>query len=291
MRTGLRKALKITGCSFGVVLLVLGSYLGLLFYPGVLFANKVEYKNFTVYSDQDLGSGVEAILRDVEAALETSAIYDPSLRHDIFFGHNNVVFGGIQRVRAELVSLTIGVPPNLTYNASWPPYISHIITFRIPDIQNNALVHPERPESINMTYTLTHEVVHSLVTARLGTQTIARLPMWKQEGYPEYIAASMTRARPGYAVRDSVSRILREDLSWLRDDHGDFTQLRYECMGKSNIRTEDGNVWPTCYYISRVLMEYLLDIKGLTFDQTMSLAIRDTDTLNELIAAYNAGGP
>jgi hypothetical protein len=37
-------------------------------------------------------------------------------------------------------------------------------------------------------------------------------------------------------------------------------------------------------------MEYLLDVRGLTFDQVMSPAISDTDTLKELIAAYPAGG-
>ena len=57
----------------------------------------------------------------------------------------------------------------------------------------------------------------------------------------------------------------------------------------SSIRTEEGFVWPTCYYISRVLMEYLLDVKGLTFDEVMSPEITEADTLEQLITEYESG--
>jgi hypothetical protein len=35
------------------------------------------------------------------------------------------------------------------------------------------------------------------------------------------------------------------------------------------------------------MVEYLLDVKGLTFDQLMSEDIVDIDTLNELVATEN----
>jgi hypothetical protein len=231
-----------------------------------------------------------SILRSVESRLKTSPLYDPSLEQDIFFGHDNVIFRDIQRVRAELIYRTIGRRPSPTYNASWPPYFSHIVTFRVPDVQHNRLLTSEWPNGTDMTYTLTHEVAHSLVFARLGVSAVARLPMWKQEGYPDYVAAAEIRSNPNYTVRASVERILRVDLSWLKDEHGKFAPLRYDCIGKSFLRIENGDYWHTCYYISRVLMEYLLDVKGLKFDQVISPAISDTDTLNELMAAYNAGG-
>src|SRR5438477_6027109 len=123
---GGRKALKVVAWSLAGALLLLVTYLGLLFYPGCLFTHTFKYANFTVHSDQDIGMGVEGILRNVDVALKTSTIYDPALEHDIFFGHGNAVFGAIQRSRAKLVALAIGIPPALTYNASWPPYFSDI---------------------------------------------------------------------------------------------------------------------------------------------------------------------
>jgi hypothetical protein len=38
---------------------------------------------------------------------------------------------------------------------------------------------------------------------------------------------------------------------------------------------------------ARVMVEYLLDVKGLTFDQLMSEDIVDINTLNELVATEN----
>ena len=93
------KVLKICGFTLGGIVLVVVSYLGILFYPSVLFANHTEYKNFTVHSQVDLGEGIEAVLDDIEAALATSEINDPSLEHDIFFGHGNAAFRTIQDIR------------------------------------------------------------------------------------------------------------------------------------------------------------------------------------------------
>ena len=62
----MRKTLRITGWSFGGgILLSLGAFVGLLVFPGFLFAHKTEYRNFTVYSQQQL-VGMDSILRNVE---------------------------------------------------------------------------------------------------------------------------------------------------------------------------------------------------------------------------------
>jgi hypothetical protein len=84
----MRKALKITGWSFGGILLAVGAFVALLVFPGALFAHKLEYRNFTVYSQQQL-DGMSSILRNVESRLSTSPIYDPSLEQNIFFGYDN----------------------------------------------------------------------------------------------------------------------------------------------------------------------------------------------------------
>ncbi len=284
------KVLKIGGATLGGVILLLTAYLGILFYPGVLFANQVTYKNFTVYSQQVLGSDIQVVLDDIQAALGTSEIYDPALKHSIFFGYGNAPFRAVQDVRWWLLSVTVGLSPALTYNASAPPHFSHVISFRIPDVENDVLLHPERLTPINMTHVLTHEVVHTLLTSRIGLERIPRVPLWKQEGYGDYIAASTNiLADPSYRLRESVERILSHDLSWMRDDEGNFLPMRYGCQGLSSIENEAGYPGFTCYYISRVLLEYLFDVKGLSFDEVMIPSIIDTDTFNELIAVFEAG--
>jgi hypothetical protein len=113
--------------------------------------------------------------------------------------------------------------------------------------------------------------------------------MWKAEGYPEYIAMSGSRLRPGYSLHASIERLLNADLSGLQDARGEFLPMRYDCIGKSYLKDENGNFWHTCYYLSRVLVEYLLDRKGLTFDELAQPSVNESETLRELLGAYRDG--
>jgi hypothetical protein len=279
-----RTSLKVGGWSIGGIVALLGMYCGLLIYPGLLFSHEVEYKNFVAYADSSLRGDIEPILSDVETRLLTSAIYDPAEKHEIFFGHGNQVFGALQHSRSKLVSLAIGRPiTSLSYNVSWPPHFSHIVTFLIPDFETNMLIHPQARDGINMTHVLTHEVTHSHVNARLGLERAIRLPLWKYEGYPEYIAASHTRRATNYSFRIAVERLMKEDLSWTKNDQGAFIPFGYDCMSKSTIQIEQG-YWPTCYYVSRLMVEYLLDVKGLSFEELMSSSVSDVGTFADLVA-------
>lgn len=93
------KTLKVFGFTFAGILIVLATYIGLLFYPTIWFANHAEYGNLSVHSDTDFGDEICPILRDIEVALETSEIYDPALKHDIIFGYDNSTFAAIQEYR------------------------------------------------------------------------------------------------------------------------------------------------------------------------------------------------
>jgi hypothetical protein len=289
----MRKVVKISGYSLGGLLALLTAYIAILAYPGVLFAHSVDYANFTVHSDDEI-PGIEPILQKVERAVETSEIYDPALKHDIFFGYGNRSFTLMQDVHSSLVSRAIGRGSGRapTYNVSLPPYVSNIVTFYSPVIESDSLVHPDGSGRVNqsLSRTLAHEVVHTFLMAELGLQRIAHTAMWKQEGYADYVAASATiLADPDYRIRESVERILRQDLSWLVDAQGRFDHIRYGCLRYGVLRDEEGRLWNTCYYISRVLVEYVLDHKGMTFQELMSPAIRDGELLTELVAAYEDG--
>jgi hypothetical protein len=151
------------------------------------------------------------------------------------------------------------------------------------------LAHPDDGGDVNLRQTLTHEIVHTLMKARLGSEVATHLPMWKQEGYADYVAASSTTLNePTNDIRHSVQRILDEDLSWMTGVEGNFTRMRYSCKRSASIVTEVGTVWPTCYFISRVLWEYLIDRKGLSFDEVLDPEVTDVDTLTELIEAYTS---
>ena len=55
------------------------------------------------------------------------------------------------------------------------------------------------------------------------------------------------------------------------------------------LKDENGDDWHTSYYLARVLVEYSLDIKGMSFEQLADPGVRDTDVMRELLADYAAG--
>jgi hypothetical protein len=289
IRTRVRKTLKVAGWAFGAVFLLLATFLGLLAFPGFLFAHKLEQGNLVAYSGEDLGGSFNPVLHEVERRLATSEINDQAITHRIFFAHGEQIFGALQNARAEILRRAIGVKPSPTYNVSWPPYLSHIVTFDVPDPTHDALRRQEWPWRFNLTDILTHEVTHTLVLAKVGLANISRLPMWKAEGYPEYIATTAIRTQAGYTLRASVARIMAADAAALKDANGNFAPMRYDCIGKSYLENERGEFSHTCYYLSRVLVEYLLDVKGVSFDQLVQPSTDETQTLNELLRDYRAG--
>lgn len=288
----IRKVLKLIGAFSAAVVAIVLSYFCLLIYPGVLFAEKVTYKNFVVRSNETFGGpAVRRVLDEVDAALRTSEINEPALAHQILLAHDNQPFRTVQNVAWRIGSGNAQLRRALTFNRALPPYTSQIITFRIPSFEGDSLLHPETKRATNMTQAFIHEATHSLIAASVGARRLPAVPMWKKEGYAEYVAASVRIIyRPGYKLKESVERLLSQNLSWMLNSNGDLAPIRYNCVGMSILSNEMGNVGPTCYYLSRLLVEYQLDVRSLVFDELMDPEISDTATFKQMLEAYEAGG-
>jgi hypothetical protein len=73
------------------------------------------------------------------------------------------------------------------------------------------------------------------------------------------------------------------------DNQGNFGRVSYGCQRFGVLNDEEGRRWNTCYYVARVMVEYNLDIKGMSFHELMNPRITDSETLAELFAAYESG--
>lgn len=289
MGTRIRRTLKITGWSFGGLLLLIVAFVGLLAFPGFMFAHQLEYRNFTLHSDENLRGRIEPVLARMDAQLAASEIHDPTLQYDIFFGHDNAAFQALDRARWALVTAGAGIGPSPNYSTGWPPHVSQVVILDVPDPEHDALLRQGWRAHVNMTHILTHEAGHMQVSNRLGMRASMALPMWKAEGYPEYLAAHLVRTAPAYSLRASVTRVLTANLAAFRDQHGNFQSLHYGQLGTSFLKDENGDDWHTSYYLARVLVEYSLDAKGMSFEQLADPAVREADVMRELLAAYAAG--
>jgi hypothetical protein len=164
-----------------------------------------------------------------------------------------------------------------------------VVILDVPDPEHDALLRRGWRAHNNLTHILTHEAGHMQVFNRLGLSRSVALPMWKAEGYPEYLAARLIRTAPAYSLRSSVTRVLTANLAAFRDEHGNFQSLHYGQVGASFLRDENGDDWHTSYYLARVLVEYSLDVKGMSFEQLADPGVREADVMRELLADYAAG--
>ncbi len=226
----------------------------IILYPQPLFANKVEYKQFKVYSNETISNKVNPILDSVLSLVKSSELYDSTYQVDIFLSYNNFfnkiddkVFGYGPTARAIdnnlIFKVAVDINKNLVYS-----------TFHKPCEQRFA-------------YLLAHEMVHCLQLHRYGMlkfNPFKHPPFWKLEGYPEYVARHKA-ANPTKNFRKDLERFVK-----LKSEQSDIW-----------ISVEEGGCEaPEYYYKGRLMTEYLMNVRRWTYDRIL----KDT-TLEEVIYA------
>ncbi len=288
----LRKTLKIAGWSFGGLFALVAMFVGLLAFPGFMFAHQLEYRNLTVYSDEDLRVGIEPVLARIDAQIAASEINDPALEYDIYFGHANRPFRALQRARLELVHQLTGIGRRsaINYDASWPPHVSHVVILDVPDADSRRGAARRMARRINMTHVLTHEVGHTLVFNKVGLTRHEHAAILEGRGlsgiHREPHAAHGARLLVALE-RDACAHGQPRMASGMSTET--FKSPRYEHNGGSFLKDENGDFWHTSYYLARVLVEYSLDVKEMSFEQLADPGVRDTEVIRELFADYAAG--
>ncbi len=241
--------------SFIVVLLAIAvvAHTLLALHPAIFFQYRTTIKDHNVYSAAAIPSNIDTIIAKVDSIIANSSIFDPKLETRIIFARNhfyNRVFG-----RSELAYAT-------HYNA--------VLAGEI-DVKSNTLDWEKSRVKMNLTSSLAHEMVHCLQSQYHGLiqfNITSKPPFWKQEGYAEYISQR--------AMREAIEYTLTKSIN---------TLLAYRDNGavKGWINLEDGFDRPFLYFRSRLLVEYLLDVKGLPYLDFMDDRVEEEEAYREMI--------
>ena len=151
--------------------------IALLIQPEFLFANKYEYRNFSIHSDREIPNEIESVLDDAILRLEASSLYDEKISIDVFLCNDNWRFTLLTRAPEAGGLVNFVFSPNI--------YI------RENDIKNNAIIPPEswsnplddRP----LSYFIAHEAIHSL-QRNYDPFLVLKASPEVIEGYADYIA-------------------------------------------------------------------------------------------------------
>ena len=171
----MKKIIKKTITSIALLVFVMVSGLSsLLFFPQSLFANKVEYKKFSVYSDTKINKAdLLASLDSAYKLIAESQLHNPEFQFKVFMSYGNI-FNDIEDLqgkgptaRATAGNIIVKVPVDLKKNEA---YNSRSI--------------------VDFAELLAHEMIHNLQADKYGMINFSPVKhplMWKLEGYPEYV--------------------------------------------------------------------------------------------------------
>ncbi|MEO7989649.1 MAG: hypothetical protein ABI663_08920 [Chryseolinea sp.] len=250
----MKKIIKRTIAStLGIFSVLISGLVTIMFFPQPLFAHKMEYKEFRVYSDNIPDKNVKIILDNAYNLVEQSELQDVDYQYDIFFSHNNV-YNRIEDLQGK------GPAARATAGN---------IVFKVRvDIENNRAYGPI--STVNLTEILAHEMVHCLQANKLGLWNMNQLnhpPYWKLEGYPEYISRQTMLKAENYSLKNEIKR---------------FIEL--ENRSKDGIvEVSEKHFVPSIYYKGRLMVEYLMNVKGMTYDEILKDSRTEDQVFEEMV--------
>ena len=232
----------------------------LIFYPQSLFAHQFEYKQFKVYHNGDSvvhSETFKVILDNAYDLIIKSELHNPRYEFKVFLAYDNIfnkiegLQGGDVIARATAGNIAIKVKPDITDN----------------------IIRTENSR-VNLIEALAHEMVHTLQADRYGLYNFSPLkhpPMWKLEGYPEYVARNKTITSSDYRLSDEVRRFISTDKN--------TREHAFEIV--------KGHYAPTYYFKGRIMVEYLMDVKGMTYHEILKDGRTEDDIFVEMVEWMN----
>jgi hypothetical protein len=238
----------------------IGGLVTLIFYPQFLFANKFEHNQFTVYYNKEYKiekKAFQAILDNAYQIVEQCELHNPDFRYKVFLAHDNI-FNKIEGLQGGDV---------IARATAW-----NIVVKKDIDLKNNRM-YTER-STVDLTALMVHEMIHILQADRYGLLNFSPLkhpPMWKLEGYPEYVARSTYLNSKTYDLRKEIQRFVSTDKDAKREI--------FEAV--------EGHFMPTYYFKGRIMVEYLMNIKGMTYDAILNDQRTQEEIFSEMVQWIN----
>jgi hypothetical protein len=211
-----------------------------------------------VCSNDKISYDIKIVLDNAMNLVQKSELYDSNYKYNIILCHNSFY----NKIDDRL--LGIGPAARATLN-------NVIIKVRIDPTNNLAFATFRKECEVNLTYLLAHEMIHCLQANKYGIMKFNpfRHPeFWKLEGYPEYISRKAGLSDKDYSLASEIDR---------------YANLENKATDIWILAEEGGCEVPGYYYKGRLMMEYLMDIKHLSYDQILKDSASESTIYNEMI--------
>ena len=177
LKRSTKRLLISIGIFFGIIVLSILLYISILLFPQLIFANKFEYKNFTVYY-QDSKINHEDMTFVLDKSIELlsqSELFDNQFKQNVFICSSYSEYSFLAPMHGSTFGVNVSLTRNIILaNSSFPDNLS----IRKGNDNNKR----------TLSSVIAHETVHSLLVNKLGFAKYRFLPTWKNEGYCDFIA-------------------------------------------------------------------------------------------------------
>jgi len=255
MKKIFRRIIKIT---FLAILAAILTIFTIVLFPQRLFANKIKYKQFTVYSNDKIADNIKIALDNAMKLVQKSELYDPTYKYNIMLCYNSFY----NKIDDKL--LGTGPSARATRN-------NVIIKVRIDPKSNLAFATFHKACEVNLTELLAHEMTHCLQANKYGIikfNPFKHPELWKLEGYPEYISRHTELSGKNYSLTSEINR---------------YMNLMSKATGIWILSEEGGCEVPNYYYKGRLMIEYLMDIRHLSYDNILNDTVSENTVYQEMI--------
>jgi hypothetical protein len=260
MKKGLKKGLKIiflTGLA-GILTVVI-----IILFPQQLFAKKINYKNFSVYSNDMVDDRIKTVLDDALLLVRKSELYDSTYEYNIILCNNSLynkiddkLLGAGRTARSTLKNVLIKVKIEPTRNLAFPTF------------------HKACEE--NLTELIAHEMIHCLQAHKYGIfkfNPVSHPELWKLEGYPEYISKGKQLSSKKYSLKSDINR---------------YSNLKTKSTDSWILSEDGGCEVPDYYYKGKLMITYLIEVKHMTYDQIL-MDISSENTIYQEMIQWSKG--
>lgn len=256
MKKIFKRILQISLLTFITAILTIAT---IVLFPQHLFANKLVYKNFIVYSNEKIENDIKIVLDNAMNLVKQSEIYDSNYKYNIILCYNSFynkldskLFGEGPTARSRINDVIIKVRIEPKNNLAFPTF-------------HNACEE-------NLTCLLAHEMTHCLQVNKYGIikfNPFKYPELWKLEGYPEYVARKAELSKKGYSLTSEIERYV-------------------------NLKSKAKDIWisaaddsgcevPNYYYRGFLMIEYLMDIKHFSYSKILNDTVSENSVYQEMI--------
>jgi hypothetical protein len=253
-----KKFIKILKKTLLTILIIISLLTTVILFPQLLFANTLKYKNFKICSNDKISNDFKVVLENAMELVQNSELYDSNYKYNIILCHNTFY--------NKIDNRFLGIGP-----AARARLNNVIVKVKIDPKSNLAFATFHKECEVNLTYLLAHEMIHCLQINKYGIlkfNPFKHPEFWKLEGYPEYISRKSVLSRKDYSLIREIDR---------------YVNLENKATDKWILVEEGGCEAPDYYYKGRLMIEYLMDIKHLSYDQILKDTVSETAVFKEMI--------